>query len=253
MRAADLDMRFANSRGGPLLAVGNARGPRLTPTHAHARGQIFGARSGVLTITTEMGRWVVPATHAVWMPPRRPHGVEMFGDYDGFSAYIEHDACGDLPGAPFAFRVSALLRAGIERAAMWSGKRLSDVERNIAMVVLDELRSAHSEPFGLAYPTDPAARRIAEHVIANLRDSRTLAALAKEAGTTTRTAARHFAAETGFTFTHWRQRARVLASLERLAAGASVLEVSLDLGYENQSAFIAMFRRVTGETPGRYK
>ena len=42
------------------------------------------------------------------------------------------------------------------------------------------------------------------------------------------------------------------AALEKLAAGAPVTTVALDLGYDNVSAFIARFRATFGITPGRY-
>ncbi|HID9329325.1 TPA: helix-turn-helix domain-containing protein, partial [Klebsiella pneumoniae] len=38
-----------------------------------------------------------------------------------------------------------------------------------------------------------------------------------------------------------------------LAAGKPVTAIALDLGYDNVSAFIALFRRMFGTTPGRYK
>lgn len=60
-------------------------------------------------------------------------------------------------------------------------------------------------------------------------------------------------AETGFTFTEWRQRVRLLKALESLAADKPVMAVALDSGYDNASAFIALFRRVFGVTPGQYQ
>ena len=45
---------------------------------------------------------------------------------------------------------------------------------------------------------------------------------------------------------------RLLASLDALAAGQSVLEVALDLGYDSPSAFSAMFRRTLGVSPSVY-
>ncbi len=63
---------------------------------------------------------------------------------------------------------------------------------------------------------------------------------------------RRFSAETGFSFTQWRQRSRLLRALELLTRGTAVTTTALDLGYENVSAFIAMFRRHFGVTPGRY-
>ena len=48
------------------------------------------------------------------------------------------------------------------------------------------------------------------------------------------------------------QQARLLAALERLALGQTVTATALDLGYDSTSAFIAMFRKALGTTPGRY-
>ncbi len=56
----------------------------------------------------------------------------------------------------------------------------------------------------------------------------------------------------GFHFTEWRQRARLMRALELLSADISVTTVAFELGYETVSAFIALFRRHFGVTPGRY-
>jgi AraC-like DNA-binding protein len=44
----------------------------------------------------------------------------------------------------------------------------------------------------------------------------------------------------------------VILSLQRLARGESVQRVALDLGYENASGFITMFRKAVGQPPARY-
>ena len=43
-----------------------------------------------------------------------------------------------------------------------------------------------------------------------------------------------------------------MRALEMLAASTPVTTIALSLGYDNVSAFIAMFRRVHGVTPARY-
>ncbi|WP_441256827.1 helix-turn-helix domain-containing protein [Bradyrhizobium sp. 482_C4_N1_1] len=58
--------------------------------------------------------------------------------------------------------------------------------------------------------------------------------------------------ETGFSFTEWRQRVRLMRALEMLADEIPVTTIALDLGYETVSAFIALFRRTFGTTPARY-
>lgn len=43
-----------------------------------------------------------------------------------------------------------------------------------------------------------------------------------------------------------------MRAIELLATGTPVTTIALSLGYDNVSAFIAMFRRVHGVTPARF-
>ncbi|WP_371135039.1 helix-turn-helix domain-containing protein [Thalassospira sp.] len=74
----------------------------------------------------------------------------------------------------------------------------------------------------------------------------------KHCGASSRTLARLFLRETGMPFRDWRQKLRLLHALEKLANNRPVTEIALDLGYDNTSAFIAMFRKAMGTTPGSY-
>ena len=93
---------------------------------------------------------------------------------------------------------------------------------------------------------------MARAILDDLADERGVEALGVWAGVSPRTLARRFTLETGFTPSAWRQRARILRALELLASGQPVTTIALDLGYDNVSAFIAMFKRVMGVTPERY-
>ena len=80
----------------------------------------------------------------------------------------------------------------------------------------------------------------------------TLARLAGDVGMSKRTAERQFLRETRMTFSQWRQQARLLTALTRLAAGQAVKDAAFEAGYSTQSAFTSMFKRSFGTTPGRY-
>ena len=94
--------------------------------HSHARGQLSGLRNGLLTIGTDAGAWVVPADHAVWLPPHQPHYGWTHGAVEGWSCYIAEAACADLPPHPCTIRNSGLLREALMRASDWYGPDLSD-------------------------------------------------------------------------------------------------------------------------------
>ena len=67
-----------------------------------------------------------------------------------------------------------------------------------------------------------------------------------------RTLERRFLAETGLTVAGWGRQARLLQGLRGLAAGQPVKRVAQAAGYRSASAFVAAFRVVFGQTPGRY-
>lgn len=222
---------------------------RETSHHHHARGQLLGAEHGLLTVNAGHCRWVVPATHAAWIPPAIPHGLCSHGPYSGWSVYIAASVCNELPDKPCILSITGLLREAITRAATWEGDVLTASQERLAGVILDEIPSLPLANLGLAMPQDARLLRIARALSERPDDGRRLAWV----GISPRTLTRRFSAETGFSFTEWRQRVRLLRALELLAAGQPVTTISLDLGYDNVCAFFALFRRVFGTTPGRYK
>ena len=82
---------------------------------------------------------------------------------------------------------------------------------------------------------------------------RDLADLARAAGASPRTITRLFPAETDLTFKEWRQRARIVASIEMLDGGrATVAAVAARLGFSGTAAFGHAFRQVLGIAPGAF-
>jgi len=206
---------------------------------------------GVLTVGTDAGVWVVPASHAVWVPPNQRHSLRSHGAFDGHSVYVAESACVTLPPRACAIRCTPLLREAVARAATWDARAFDAPRQRVADVIVDELRAAAPEPLGLPLPTDARLMRIARALLDDLSDPRGLDEWAAHGAVSARTLSRRFVAETGFTFADWRQRARMMRAVELLAAGHTVTATALTLGYDNVSAFIAMFRRMHGTTPAR--
>lgn len=111
---------------------------------------------------------------------------------------------------------------------------------------------ARSKVGQLPLPEDPRARRVADALLRDPADARTLAAFGKHAGASARTLARLFLAETGAPFGQWRAHLRLCAALSHLAVGVPVGDVAGRVGYASASAFVAAFRRLLGVSPGAY-
>ncbi|HEY4250529.1 MAG TPA: helix-turn-helix transcriptional regulator [Roseomonas sp.] len=221
------------------------------PPHRHIRGQLLLVASGLLVVQTREGSWVVAAGTAFWIPPGHEHALTIRGEVSGWSAYIGAEACGALSRSMGTAPASGLLREALARCAERQGEG-SAAERWVDAVLLDEIAAL---PFQRAYLPMPAHRQIraiADAIMLDPADNRPLERLADAAGLSRRTATRRFTAETGLSFSAWRQRLRLLRAMEKLAAGASVTETALDLGYDSPSAFTAMFRRSFGVGPAEY-
>lgn len=221
--------------------------------HWHDRAQLVYACAGVVKVTAKRGAWVVPQHRGVWIPARTEHQIASVGAFSMRSLYVRENLAAGLPSECGVVSISPLLRELILSAA--EAPQLYDVsgrDGRIMDLILNEVRSLPMEPLHLPEPTDSRLRQITTALRENPADTRTLGAWGDLAGASPRTLARLFLAETGMTFRHWRQQARLLDGLVRLAEGEPVTSVALEVGYENPSAFIAMFRRTLGVTPGRY-
>ncbi len=238
----------------PIIALAvDHPGPHRFSPHRHYRAQLVYASAGVITVATATGTWVVPPQQAVWVPAGVEHEVRSAGPLTLRSLYVHPCATEGLPKTCCVLGVPPLLRELILRAVTFGDSVASDgPEARILGLIPDELRSLEPEPLHLPLARDRRLRAVTERLAAEPGDGRPLAAWAKIAGASERTLARLFLSETGLTFGAWRQRLRLLAGVARLAEGQAVTAVAYDLGYESPSAFIAMFRRSLGATPGHY-
>ncbi|VVE88157.1 AraC family transcriptional regulator [Pandoraea bronchicola] len=228
-------------------------GTRELDWHSHLRGQLFCIHSGLVHVHTPFGAWVLPPYRAGWIPPGLTHCVSLTGVVSGWMVLVAPCAATGLPSAPCVVGVSELLAALVKRAVSWASRdALTEEEMRLSQVLVDEIQRAPAEPLGLPMPTDARVLRVARAVLDDLGGHASLEALAQRAGVSSRTARRLFVAETGMGFTQWRQQARLVSALERLANGEPVGTIADSLGYSTPSNFIAMFRRAFGESPGRY-
>ncbi len=238
----------------PVVVIANdyADG-HVIARHRHKRAQLLYPSSGVITVTSRYGSWVVPPLRAAWVPPATDHEVRITGEVSMRSVNIAAAAARGLPRQCCVVSVSALLRELILRAAqlpMLYDERGS--AGRIIRLLLDEIHAPPVLPLHLPAPGHPRLKPVCDAILREPELEHSLEGWSRRIGASSRTVARLFRRETGMSFSAWRQQARLLEALKRLAAGRPVTSVALDMGYASPSAFISMFRRVFGTTPGRY-
>ncbi len=101
------------------------------PLHRHRDAQLIYARSGVVSVTTENGNWIVPPNRAVWVPPMVGHATRSHGPVQFRTIFIHPDAASSLPSSCGVVEVSPLLRELILRLVELQDPRRSiDVSAN---------------------------------------------------------------------------------------------------------------------------
>jgi AraC-like DNA-binding protein len=214
------------------------------------------ASAGVMQVTTPKGRWLVPPRRAVWVPPRSEHAVDMLSDLEMRSLLVAPAWLASHPEQPrlgreFVVAVGTLLRELV--LAMFVPSADPGRLDLLARLALFELAEAEDAATFMPMPVDPRARRVAEMVLSEPAGTRELGDLAHAAGASQRTITRLFPAETELTFKEWRQRARILASVELLDSGRyPVSRVASRLGFSSAAAFGHAFRQVLGIAPREF-
>ncbi|MBB2920507.1 AraC family transcriptional regulator [Cupriavidus alkaliphilus] len=225
----------------------------VTQPHQHPHAQLIHAVHGVMVVATADGQWIVPPTRGMWMPGGTTHWIRMVGRVQMRTAYIRPDAAPDLPQRCTVLGISALLRELILAAVEIALPYAPDTrDARLMRLLLDEVMLVPSLPLHLPRPADASLRQICDAIAGAPDTALTLADWGARLGLDPKTIQRRFARETGMTFGQWRQQARLLAALEKLAAGSKVVDVALDLGYDSPSAFATMFRRQFGVPPSAF-
>lgn len=221
--------------------------------HHHSRSQLLHALTGVVLVSTQFGRWMVPPDHAMWIPAGIEHSVDMLGNVSMRSLYVAPDAIAGLPARLRVVGVSDLMRSLIvEAVALPDAVEPSPRARLVLALLLHEIPVMAERPLGLPIPAEPKIAAVCRRFLAAPSPHATIDEWAALAGMSRRTFTRTFHRQTGLSLSTWRQQALLFAALPRLTDGEPITRVALDLGYDSVPAFTTMFKRMLGTSPRSY-
>lgn len=222
--------------------------------HHHPRSQLIWASDGVCRVTSGENVWIVPPSHAVWIPGNLLHDVITETEAHFRNLYIDPSAVDVRPGlAQTGCRVltlTPLMRELIVRLcdSDLAGPFDERLQR-LCAVALDEIATLPEAPLSLPGGRDPRVVRLTRHLGLHPEDGRSFSELAQLAGASPRNLERLFLRETGLTLRQWRIRAKLLSAIERLNDGQSSTQIAHALGYSGASAFVSAFRQQFGRPP----
>lgn len=222
----------------------------VIPPHSHQRAQLIFAIEGTMTVRAAGSLWVLPPSHALWVPAGVVHQIRTNGPVEMRTLYVQPEYAKAIKDECHVLFVSLLLRELIVRAmrvpALYDEHGMHG---RLMALILDEVAQLPAQPLGLRMPGDARLLRLCDMVLADLCRSDSIARLGAAVGLSERSVIRRFASETGMSFRRWHNQARLLRAFELLEQGQSLTKVALEVGYSSPSAFGKMFRRTLGKAP----
>ncbi|UCR90311.1 helix-turn-helix domain-containing protein [Mycetocola spongiae] len=217
--------------------------------HVHAEHLLIWAQDGPVSVSVAGQTWALLRGYGLWIPAGTTHlGITGRGARFGSTYFVAGQA--DLFSAVTLVSVGAVQRELLLHLAetpMPAERRL-----RAQRVIMDLTLAVTPGTFAVPHPQDPRIRDLADRVLADPADDRSLESWAREYGVSERTMTRAFNAELGLNFARWRLLVRIRAALLLLGSGVPVAEAARLAGYSTPSAFSAAFRRVQGETPTEF-
>lgn len=220
--------------------------------HSHDQDQLYWFPDGGMEVVVGGHRWLVHSDTMLWIPAGTLHSNRLLGPGATVSIYLNPRL---RPTGEKWARTRALRRDPLIAEIMRHipGRALSPTRREAcARLLLDLLGDADDRETTLPLPVHPAARAVAEAIVADPGEQRSLSDWAALHGVSSRTLARAFESQTGHGFARWRTRTRLLSSLSSLMAGTPVHLVGSTVGFATAGGYIEAFAKEFGVTPGEY-
>ncbi|HAS6301308.1 TPA: helix-turn-helix domain-containing protein [Vibrio vulnificus] len=233
---------------GRVIGIAADVGQHDSGMHQHHKGQLLYAPKGCMSFALEGAICILPPTKAVWIPPRVAHQAVMTNVVAYRSLYFD---CSEInsPDKVTVIEVNELLRALIERMAFWPWDKNEQEMTHTLALFWEEFFAAQQHDYRLPLPSDRRLKKWSQQLARSDFLAPSCGELAKQVGASSKTITRLFKQDTGISYQEWRQQWRVLKAIELLSTPLPVSEVAHQLAFSSDSAFIAFFKKQTGQTP----
>ncbi|HVV69462.1 MAG TPA: AraC family transcriptional regulator [Gammaproteobacteria bacterium] len=222
--------------------------------HSHETSQLSCSTDGVLYVTIKNKLYIVPPNMAIFIPKHVPHKSEMQKEVTLSSLY--------LPDTHVKFFLNKIQLIQLTPLANLLILKICSLEKNyfkkiegkrLLEVLIDELKNADTIHYAeIIIPEDRKLFRAYELFREIKEGWPSNHEVAEHLHVSTRTLLRLFKKETGMSFVIWKQKFRFVKALELLQRYKNTSMVASRLGYKSDSAFITMFKKMSGGKLPKY-
>ncbi len=231
----------------------NLKAKTIVDKHHHNYAQLAYSAKGLMHIETDEGLYILPPQQALWLPDNVPHTHYCHNEIHYRSLHFSPSITQALPNQVKTLGVSALLKELIIEMSNWPSDYLLDgPKQRLINVLIDQLSIAPDNQIFMPKVSDPRLLIIVKALTLEPNNKTSLEQWADTISTSTRTLNRLFNQHYGMGFSQWRQKQRILKSLDMLNDGRSTQYIADALGYESASAFNTAFKKQMQVSPRQF-
>ncbi|KAB8037164.1 AraC family transcriptional regulator [Janthinobacterium aquaticum] len=222
-------------------------------SHSHVRAELLYCAKGLINVQVGKCLWVVPENCAVWIPSRIAHRSFGSGFVEYCAIFVDIKQAASLPHEAFVIEPTVLLRELILKSvSLKQSYEKNSAECRFFSVLFDEIGHAQRLNLIVPMPTDPRLQLLVEQLIANPADKTSHGEWAARLALSERNFSRIIMQQLGMTLGRWRHQLHITIAIPRIRSGETIQKVAHDLGYENASSFISMFKSIMHNPPNRF-
>ncbi|MDR3004880.1 MAG: helix-turn-helix transcriptional regulator [Acidovorax sp.] len=225
----------------------------VVPMHHHRRGHLLYALEGVLLVEADSGQWLLPPTAAVWLRPGVAHSLTATAPVCVHGIFVDQALVAALPAQDCVLHISPLARELIA-ALVQLPHHPPHAPRDalLGALLVEELKAVSPLPFYLPWPEDAQMRELCQALVQAPQEQSSAEDWAQRLAMSSKTLQRRFLKSTGMNLGQWRQKMRLMASVELLLQGRPITQAALESGYESHSAYSVAFKKQFGCSPSGF-
>ncbi|MFT5758676.1 MAG: AraC-like DNA-binding protein/quercetin dioxygenase-like cupin family protein [Alteromonadaceae bacterium] len=223
--------------------------------HQHVWHQILYPLKGMLKTQSDGVQFYIPHHRALFIPANTVHESWALNDTKLLGLYLKPNNKRKTPMTSRVLEVSNFFRELILHlnAGFVAQQEVSVEQYRLIDVLYDQIWLDQAIELQIPMPRDRRLTPIVNALLENPSNELTLKNWSIYVGASERTLSRLFKSEVGLSYPLWRQKLRLIVSLQLLEQNIPVQNAAHQVGYHSCSSYIEAFKQTFKFTPQQYK
>lgn len=223
--------------------------------HSSLWGDFNFSLDGILEFNIAEQNYLSPPNYGLWIPPQLEHqAISRYDDDMQFICLrISPRLAQYFPRRAKVIQISPFISTFTQHLLRSRTKQSPLQQWHKLQVLFDELALAPHDDQYLPLTHDELLKPILDFMLLKEHHALKLSAICSHFAMSERHLLRLAQSRLNMPISEWRNRAKLIYSMDSLKAGASVKRIALELGYQHPSAFIEFFKRYTQMTPEQFR